>query len=265
VDLTEYDVILINTSAGKDSQAMMDLVVKLAEEQGVKDRLVAVHADLGRVEWPGTKELAEEHAKHYGIRFEVVRRTGRGGIDLLGEIRHRGKWPSNTERYCTSYYKREPVLKLMTQLADELRARKNAPVKILNCYGFRAEESPRRRKLPQHAVYKRATNGKRLVWDWLPIQDWTEDQVWERIRNAGTRHHPAYDLGMKRLSCSFCIFSPKSALMVAAKARPDLWAEYVQAEKNMGHTFRKELSLVQVDEAIKAGEQAGTMDGVWNM
>ena len=74
-DLTSFDFIVVNTSAGKDSQAMMDYVCRLAREAGVLDRVLAVHADLGRVEWKGTRELAEEHAKHYGTPFHVVRRV----------------------------------------------------------------------------------------------------------------------------------------------------------------------------------------------
>ena len=34
VDLTTYDYIVLNTSGGKDSQAMIDFVVKLAEQAG---------------------------------------------------------------------------------------------------------------------------------------------------------------------------------------------------------------------------------------
>jgi len=56
-DLTTVDVILINTSSGKDSLVMLDEVTRLAFLQGVLDRVVAVHADLGRSEWPGTREL----------------------------------------------------------------------------------------------------------------------------------------------------------------------------------------------------------------
>ena len=36
--------------------------------QGVEDRLIVVDADLGRMEWPGTKELAARQAAHYGAR-----------------------------------------------------------------------------------------------------------------------------------------------------------------------------------------------------
>jgi len=61
-DLTDFDLVLVNTSGGKDSQAMLHYLVTLAREQGALDRLVAVHADLGRVEWEGTRELAREQA-----------------------------------------------------------------------------------------------------------------------------------------------------------------------------------------------------------
>ena len=50
-DLAAFDLIILNTSAGKDSQAMIDLVAGQAAIAGVADRLVAIHADLGRVEW----------------------------------------------------------------------------------------------------------------------------------------------------------------------------------------------------------------------
>lgn len=205
IDLTVYDWIVINTSAGKDSQAMTDYVVKECDKQGVpRSRIVALHCDLGLspkgepIEWPGTMELAAEHAAHYGIRFIVCKRTIRG---FLQEILKRGKWPSNTERYCTSYYKRDQGKKVITQLVKELDAPSYDPPHILNCFGFRAEESPRRAKLKSFSYNERASSGARMVFDWLPIHDWFTKEVWDRIKQAGTRHHPAYDRGMSRLSC----------------------------------------------------------------
>lgn len=56
--LTDFDIILVNTSGGKDSQTMLRKLARLAAAAGVTDRVVVVHADLGRVEWAGTKDLA---------------------------------------------------------------------------------------------------------------------------------------------------------------------------------------------------------------
>src|ERR1017187_9513440 len=61
VVLTDYDVILINTSAGKDSQTLMREIFDQATAAGVTDRLVAVHCDLGRIEWSGTLSPCVQH------------------------------------------------------------------------------------------------------------------------------------------------------------------------------------------------------------
>ena len=259
-DLKSYDVILVNSSGGKDSQAMLDLVVELADAEGVRNRIVVVHCDLGRVEWKGTRELAEAQARHYGVRFEIVKRAKH---DLLAEVRARKKWPSSTTRYCTSYYKREPAMALMTRLVREVNA--GRPVRILNCYGFRAEESTARAKREVFSVNKRASNGRRHVDDWLPIHEWKLAEVWARIKASGVPHHPAYDKGMPRLSCCFCIFAPKPALMIAAKENPELFEEYVAVEKEIGHRFRVSLSLVEVKDALDRGEEPGPCSGAWNM
>ena len=39
IQLTNYDHIVINTSAGKDSQAMTEVVTRMAREQGVIGRV----------------------------------------------------------------------------------------------------------------------------------------------------------------------------------------------------------------------------------
>ena len=85
-DLRCYDVILVNSSAGKDSQASLDVVAAAARRAGVLHRVVVVHADLGEAEWDGVPELAAEHATHYGLRFELARRE-RNGTDRSVQMR----------------------------------------------------------------------------------------------------------------------------------------------------------------------------------
>src|SRR6516225_9223288 len=95
-DLASYHWIVLNSSAGKDSQVMLDVVVERCDQAGVpRDRLVVAHADLGRVEWPGTRALAEEQARHYGLAFVAVSRP-QG--DLLDHIANRGMFPSPAAR-----------------------------------------------------------------------------------------------------------------------------------------------------------------------
>lgn len=259
IDLTKWDVIVINTSAGKDSQAMLDYLVGIAKDQGVLNRVIAVHADLGRVEWKGTRELAEEQCAHYGIKLHVVSRE-KG--DLLTQIEERGMFPDSQNRYCTSDQKRDQIAKIFTQIVKELGLGRQA--RILNCMGLRADESPMRAKKAAMELDKRNTNTKREVTVWLPIHTWTTAQVWLRIKASGVRHHPAYDLGMPRLSCCFCVFAPKAALMIAGKANPELLDEYCRVEAKIGHTFRNGFKISEVRDAIRAGEVAGEA-ATWNM
>ena len=164
-------------------------------------------------------------------------------------------FPSPTARFCTSDHKRAPVYRLFTHLTKTTLKDRSGPVRILNCMGLRADESPARAKRPPFFHDERASNGKRHVDVWLPIHGWNVSQVWQRIRASGVRHHPAYDLGMPRLSCCFCIFSPRSALMLAGQHNPKLLAEYVAVEKAIGHSFRKELPLADIQAALSRGER----------
>ena len=249
-NLRKFDVVVINSSGGKDSQVMLDEVVQLADRQHVsRSKLVVVHADLGRAEWAGVKDLVHRQAEHYGLRVVVVKNEKR---DLLEQACERGKWPSSGQRWCTSDHKRAPIHRVYTMLVRELNASGlKRKIKILNCLGFRAEESPARAKRPVWEINTLASNKtKRTVYNWLPIHKWTEQTVWSRIRSTGVPHHEAYDLGMGRLSCVFCIFAPKKALQIAGRANPELLNQYVAVEDQIGHTFQANLSLRDVRDSL---------------
>ena len=283
-NLTSYDWILLNSSAGKDSQAMIDYVTELAKRAGVAHRIVVVHADLGRVEWKGTKELFERQAAHYGHQTVVVSRMGRicpgrgksrhfrpfdgrenaltyekGEVygDILDYVARRGKWPDAANRWCTADFKTAPVRVLITELARQTH--ENQGVKrprILNCLGMRAEESPKRKKMAAFEVEKQATSGAKHVDRWLPIHSWTVEDVWARIRASGVEHHEAYDLGMPRLSCCFCVLATKNALLVAGKHNPELLADYVAVERLTGHKFREKLPIEDIQRELGAEPDA---------
>ena len=149
-------------------------------------------------------------------------------------------WPSSSARYCTSDQKRGQVAKLITSLTKEVEAEN---VKILNCMGLRADESSERAKRHPYTLNARSTTSKRTVYDWLPIHHWSEDEVWTWIRSRDLEYHYAYDLGMERLSCVFCIFAPADQLQTAARHNPELLAEYVRVERKISHTFQAHRSL----------------------
>lgn len=343
IRLERYDWIVVSTSGGKDSQTMLRRVVDLCEPLGIKSRIVAVHADMGQVEWPGVPELAREQASHYGVRFELVSRP-QG--DLLQHVLDRSKTlkarakvappvPSPTNRYCTSHHKSDQISKVYTQLAAETRAAGTPPVpsptnryctsdhkrdqvakvlttlatesrkgeavmpwmkpsqryctsdhkrdqqakllvrlanesgrgrrvRILQCMGMRAAESPARAKLRPFYLDKRTSNGKKTVHIWLPIHGLTEAEVWADVKASGVRSHWAYDIGMPRLSCCFCIYAPKPALVLAAKHMPELAQKYIEVEREVGYSFRQGLPMAEVVRAAESGEDCGPIT-TWEM
>jgi 3'-phosphoadenosine 5'-phosphosulfate sulfotransferase (PAPS reductase)/FAD synthetase len=277
-DLTAYDWIVANVSAGKDSMAMLAELMLHATAAGVVHRIVVVHADLGDAEWDGTRELAADHAAAYGLRFEVVARTGSGLIDRIEE---RGLFPSADNRWCTSDFKRGPVRRLLTALVRESEeAGHRGPVRILNVMGLRAEESPARRRLlavthdgswtcpcaecrrRQRAatwykardlpVPKRAnpgwgaSNTLRRVDTWLPVHSWSTAEIWKAVWASGLRVHPAYAAGMPRLSCVFCVLASRSALVRAAQLEPAKAARIAAVEARIGHRFKNDVSMAEI-------------------
>jgi 3'-phosphoadenosine 5'-phosphosulfate sulfotransferase (PAPS reductase)/FAD synthetase len=242
---------------------MLDLIVSEAERLGIKDRIVVVHCDLGRVEWDGTRELAERQAQAYGLRFEVVRNEN--WADLLERIEAHGKFPGRNTRFCTSEFKTGQARRLATALVREDKAngltRAGRQVRILNCLGIRAQESPNRAALQpfkHHQQFKADgkpgngwTNGLRWVDEYLPIHAWSEDDVWARIKASGVEHHPVYDQGMPRLSCSFCPLASMSANVKAATLRPELAQEYADLEARMNFRYSESFSMADVIAAAK--------------
>lgn len=265
MNLHEWDLIIVNTSGGKDSQTMMRYLVGQAKIWGYdKAKMVAIHADLGRVEWKGVRALAETQALIHGLRFETVSRS-QG--DLLEHVEARGMWPSSTTRYCTSDHKRDQIGKVITKLHREFQQVNGKLVhfRVLNCLGFRAQESHVRAKLEKLVPNKRVSTQLRTVVNYHPILDWTEEQVWDDIKDSGVPYHPAYDLGMPRLSCVFCVFAPKGALMIAGKENPELLNEYVRIEDKIGHTFRQDFKIRDIKEALERGDKVGVVEGPWCM
>src|SRR5690606_27892225 len=159
------------------------------------------------------KELAEQQALYFGFNFIVSRRRTKEGVEetLLDYARRRKKWPSNKQRWCTSDFKRGPGGTVVTYITKGIKVNQ----KVLYVFGFRSQESPARAKKQVLKLNTNLSTKKREVWEYCPILDWTIDFVWGVIRANKLPYHSAYDLGMPRLSCVFCIFSPFDALVIA--------------------------------------------------
>lgn len=247
---------VINHSGGKDSQAMYAVITSLVPA----DQIVVVHADLRVADWAYLKSHIRENTDH---DLAVVAAKDAAGNDkdflTMVEARHEklagsaSPWPSPSVRQCTSDLKRTPIESF---IKAELKRR--GLDRAINCMGIRAEESANRAKLATWKINKRfnTKTTNRQVIDFLPIFDLTEDEVWKIIEMSGQERHFAYDLGMSRLSCCFCIMGSKADLKVAAKANPELYKRYVELEKKTGFTMMmnektlEENTGIVVDQAV---------------
>ena len=220
-------LVAINSSGGKDSQAMTILLSRIAPP----DQLLAVHAPLGEVEWHGTIEHIQNTTPP-GV--PLILAPVASGKFLLERVEERGMWPSKSARWCTSDAKRGPIER---ELRRYLKAHPRFEGRLVNALGLRRDESSERaRRIPWRRNERMSVVG-REVHDWLPVFDLTTEDVFRIIAEAGQSPHPVYSFGLSRCSCSFCIFASRSDLRRAAELRPGLYRRYVELERRIGHTL----------------------------
>lgn len=189
-------------------------------------------------------------------------------------------WPASTQRYCTADQKRDQIIKVHRQHAEV----------IVAAMGMRGQESTARAKKvatqtasrvtakalkdlePEDALVARRP-GQRLGLEWLPIHEWTLEDVWEACGHSvedlerrqelfragqfveaftGWLAHPAYVMGNERLSCSICILASKNDIVNGAAHNPDVYRHYVEIEQRTGFLFKVGMSLGDLAEEVAA-------------
>lgn len=247
-------LIALNLSAGKDSDAMFFRLLSLGIP---KTQMVVIHADLGHVEWPGALAHVQRRAQEAGLPLLIAK----ANKTLLGMVRHRfatrpdvPSWPSSATRQCTSDLKRGPCEREIRRYASA-----HGFTRVVNCMGFRAEESSARKKRPVWSKNESQSNSKREWFNCLPIHDMRVDEVFSTIKAAGAEPHPAYALGNERLSCVFCIMGSANDIQNGFKHNPALGREYIELEELTGYTFHqsrrslKEILALPAQEKVAAG------------
>ncbi len=274
----------ISISGGKDGQGMLAALVPWHRAQGYPGPLYAIHADLGRTEWPETAAHVERLANEAGVPLVVVRRE-QG--DLLARWQERmatlagtGKpfWSSAANRYCTSDLKRGPINKHLRR--HQL---------VISAEGIRAAESPARAKKPVVSIRESITSekllglspedalayrsfGQRLALTWNPILHWTVDAVWSACGTSreelarrrelyqagdvsaaldGWPAHPAYVYGNERLSCALCVLASDGYIRNGAQHNPVLYQELRRMEGESGYTVKHKRSLADIVEGAQ--------------
>jgi 3'-phosphoadenosine 5'-phosphosulfate sulfotransferase (PAPS reductase)/FAD synthetase len=275
--------LVISMSGGKDSQAVLFEVVSAYHARGWSGPLVAVHADLGRIEWEGTQAHAEKICAAAGVPLEVI-----SAGDLIDRWQARREklagtdkpfWSSSQNRYCTSDLKRDPIDKLLRRYKL-----------VVSVDGVRAEESPARAKRSPVEIRSRITaqrlrglsipealqargENDRLAINWSAIHAFQLPEVWESCGTssedierrralyregreaeafAGAAVHHAYIRGNTRLSCSICILASDADIQNGARHNPSVARELVRMEAESGISFFNKRTLASIISEVLA-------------
>ena len=274
-DLRWFDLIIANTSGGKDSMVMLDRLMGLAEEQGVLDRVWVLHADLGELEHQGVGQLVQKHAQAYGMkqRLRVVERTTHGfHKDLLERFEDRliafleepkKGFPGWGTRYCTSEFKTGEVKKWVNDYIRttygpshvNLVKKYGRRVRVLQVLGLRTEESGLRAGPGFKLDKAQSRPTRKETYTWLPVQGLRTKQVWgqlKRLKKKGIPYHLAYDVGFKRLSCRLCPLAGNEDVMLGALIYPKLTERIIALQRAYGKPFKQSTTLEQLrDKALK--------------
>lgn len=166
----------------------------------------------------------------------------------LKSLGHRFKFPAKAAslrtRWCSSALKIE-VFNTMLRY-DDLTERNQ---KILFVDGIRREESNGRSKYNEMEVHScSATKKGRFVHTWRPILEWTEEEVWEIIKNWKINPHPCYRLGWNRCSCAMCIFSQPKHFKGIQEIMPNRINQLANLERELNFTIDNNKDIISYME-----------------
>lgn len=240
-------VVAFSISGGKDGTAAALAVMAHLDRVGHKGPRIAIHADLGVVEWKDSLPCCEKLAQKLGVELMVVRRKAGDMLD-----RWEGRWKANARRFtdlscvklilpwstpsmrfCTS--------ELKSQVLSSALRKRFPTERIVSVTGIRRQESSNRAKMPVSSIDFRLSRKDAVGMTWNAIIDWPIEQVFSSILDAGLQLHEAYTKYLSsRVSCVFCIMSAVKDLVAAASCpdNHDVYRRMVELEVTSTYAFQ---------------------------
>lgn len=259
--------VALGISGGKDSAVLADATLTELDARGHIGPRILVYSDLGRAVWGDARPTCERLANHLSVELLVVKRQAGDLVD-----RWLVRWSNNVARYanlecvklilpwstpgmrfCTSELKTSIICRgLIGRFPGQT---------ILSAAGLRRDESSQRAKAliakeqPKLTSKKHGTSG----YDWHPILGWTLAEVKAHIVARNLPQPAAYDWGLSRYSCVFCIMSSGPDLAAAALApeTEDLYRELVDLEISSTFSFQGGWLGDVAPQRLTAAQQQG--------
>ncbi len=212
--------LIVPVSGGKDSQVVLSLALDEVSRTG--QPLVCVHQNTG-FDHPDTYVHMKEMEVFYNVSIEhTVNKYG----GMFGFLNNAGYFPASNARGCTSNLKQEPF-------RDWLIAKGFNKDNCEIWFGMRADESAARSnkyggksaseqmELAEVSDFYGANKALRdtigTIPTFLPILDWTTEEVFAHLGQEGAPLNPLYSRGHIRVGCYPCLLSRKAEWTAAGK------------------------------------------------
>lgn len=194
-------------SGGKDS----DVILELTRMAGVEYRAIYKNTTIDPV---GTIK----HVQEMGAEIVRPKKTFRDLISSKG-------FPTRVRRFCCSYLKEYKILDYCV-------------------IGVRREESRKRSERYHEPELCRVYSKTQKVRQYLPILDWTSEDVSEFIAERGIKCHPLYydEQGVfhpeRRLGCMCCPLASRKGRLAEFRANPRMIRFYINCGKKFLETHK---------------------------
>ena len=272
---SDQSALLVNTSGGKDSDAMLKAIWDWAQRYKISpDRIHVIHAHLGRNEWTFALEHVKKYTRKITGKDPIIVERPQGDVlqmweDRYQRLQEQGRtttphWSSSAHRYCSSGAKRSQVNKAIIRMFPR-------DWKIINCIGIRGDESALRKRATTFKYQKKSPTAPTLnrhVYTWLPIHQWTLADVWASLgwtledlatlqaevretvtpgdwdalraicERWGWEYALSYPLGNSRMSCRLCVMSKQSDLQNGIAWNPEHFRDISELERRTGFSFQ---------------------------
>jgi 3'-phosphoadenosine 5'-phosphosulfate sulfotransferase (PAPS reductase)/FAD synthetase len=269
----EYDNFIVSFSGGKDSTAMVLLLLDLGVP---KEKIELWHQAIDGapgsenfMDWACTENYVTAFGKALGITTLYQWREGGFEREMLREdsptapvsfqttdgdvvtlpsnqrkTGTRRKFPQVSKdlscRWCSAYLKIDVAARCITNDPRFLGK------KVLYLTGERRQEGGGRAYYAEVERHRSSSPRKgRRVDQWRPVIDWTEEQVWAIMERHGIDPHPAYKLGFGRVSCMTCIFGNKDQWATIQQLDGPRFERIADYEVEFGYTIQRKDSVRQ--------------------
>jgi 3'-phosphoadenosine 5'-phosphosulfate sulfotransferase (PAPS reductase)/FAD synthetase len=225
---------VVSISGGKDSTALLLWALNNLTEDS-NNEIIPVFCDTGW-EHKNTYEYLEYLEKELNIKI-IRLQNELGGMREVAL--HKGFMPNRIMKYCTFELKIKPFKKFIYENFV------SKSIDFITLVGVRREESESRADYECFAVVRETYKRKVFyIKRLMPLVYWTEDKVFDYIKDNGLEVNPIYKKGSKRAGCYPCINARKSEIQ---KLEPEYVKRVRDLEKEISEKIGKKAKFFTSD------------------